>query len=158
MNTEVVVSWIKGLGLFHDVLSANKTIPDQPLLEFYEGRDWLHIEPEPGVELSFWAESKRFEKLFFSLFDSVDGTPIYSGELPAPFSLKMKKADAIEMFGAPLETQGPVLMPKPVGQTGGWDSFVLDALIYPNIKVVFQYSAGFAVNTLVFALIEKDHD
>jgi hypothetical protein len=49
-------------------------------------------------------------------------------------------------------------MPQPLGMTGGWDTYRLNPSTYPNIKLICKYSSTFQVKTLVFTLIDKDHD
>ncbi|MGF6328095.1 hypothetical protein ABH909_000973 [Pseudomonas sp. BS3782 TE3695] len=158
MKATTIEHWIKKLGLSYDILISEGSIPNQPLEELYPGRDWLDIEPAAGLELSFWAETRRFEKLFITVLESMPGLPIYKGELPNPYTSNMSQSDVHALFTTPLEVQPPVKMPKPMGQTGGWESYRLDPEKHPNIKVVFQYTASMQVDTLVFTLIEKDHD
>nr|WP_263596467.1 hypothetical protein [Pseudomonas fluorescens] len=83
---------------------------------------------------------------------------VYTGELPPPYSSKMTQAGVHSIFGQPMESRGPIKMPKPMGQTGGWESYPLDPVMYPGKKVVFQYTAAMEVKTLVFTLIDKGHD
>lgn len=158
MNVTTIERWIKKLGQRYDTLIAEGSIPTQELVEHYPGRDWLTIQPAPGLELSFWAETQRFEKLFITLLDAMPGVPVYKGELPKPYTSAMTQSDAHALFTTPLEVQAPVKMPKPMGQTGGWESYRLDPEKHPNTKVVFQYTASMQVKTLVFTQIENDHD
>lgn len=158
MNITTIERWITKLGQPYDTLIAEQSIPSKPLVEHYPGRDWLTIQPAPGLELSFWAETQRFETLFITLLDAMPGIPIYNGELPKPYSSTMSQSDVHILFTTPLEVQGPVKMPKPMGQTGGWESYRLDPKKHPNAKVVFQYTATMQVKTLVFTLIEDDHE
>ncbi|CAN1601877.1 protein of unknown function [Pseudomonas mediterranea] len=46
-------------------------------------------------------------------------------------------------------------MPLPIGGTGGWESYLLNPKLYPDKKVVFQYTQDMRVETLVFTLIDK---
>ncbi|VVO12154.1 DUF6392 family protein [Pseudomonas fluorescens] len=158
MNATTIEHWIKKIGQTYEALIAEGSIPDKPLNELYPGRDWLAILPAPGLELSFWAETKRFEKLFITFLEGMPGVSVYKGGLPEPYTSEMTQSDARAIFGEPLESRGPIKMPQPMGQTGGWESYQLDPVRHPNIKVVFQYTTSMQVDVLVFTLIEKDHD
>lgn len=82
-------------------------------------------------------------------------TTDYRGELPDLYFSQMTQSDIHSIFGVPKESKGPIKMPEPMGQTGGWESYLLDQEIYPGVKVVFQYTADMQVKTLVFTLIDK---
>lgn len=158
MNSAIIESWIKNIGRPYDALVSEGVIPNQPLTELYPGRDWLTLDVENGVELSFWAENKCFESLYFALLESTPGVIVYEGELPKPFARVMTQSGVHATFGKPNESKGPIKMPKPIGMTGGWDAYILDPVSHPNVKVVFQYAASMAVKTLVFTMIDKSHD
>ncbi|MHC8401268.1 DUF6392 family protein [Pseudomonas sp. MDT1-17] len=158
MNTMNVEKWMDNLGETHDNLVALGIVPTEPLKELYPGRDHLHINPELGIALSFQAETKQFESLFVTLIKTTPSTSKYEGQLPLPYMSKMNQSDVHAVFGDPMESRGPIKMPEPMGQTGGWESYPLDPLIYPGKKVVFQYTASMEVKTLVFTLIDKGHE
>ncbi|PAU53186.1 hypothetical protein BZL41_23765 [Pseudomonas sp. PIC25] len=158
MDAATIEHWIKNLGRSYDALVADGVVPSQPLQELYEGRERVCIEPEPGLELSFWAETRRFETLFITLFKTTPSTVEYKGELPKPFSPVMAKTGVHATFGEPMASKGPVKMPQPMGMTGGWDAYRLDPGTYPNTKVIFKYTSALMVDTLVFTLIDKGHD
>lgn len=158
MDAKTIEHWIKSLGRRYDVLVAEGVIPNQPLQELYPGRDLLDIIIAPGLSMSFWAETKRFETLFITLLKTTPSTTEYKGELPKPFAPVMSQSEVRANFGEPMASKGPVKMPQPMGMTGGWDAYWLDPVTHPNIKVVFQYTATLTVNTLVFSLIDKGHD
>ncbi|MOA39811.1 hypothetical protein D3C78_1616190 [compost metagenome] len=128
------------------------------MIELYPGRDLLYLEPETGISLSFLGKTKRFEALFVTLLKSTPSTTEYKGELPEPYSAGMNQSDVHTILGMPFEAKGPIKMPQPMGQTGGWEAYRLDPEKHPNVKVVFQYTATMQVKTLVFTLIDKDHD
>lgn len=157
MDAKIIESWIKNLGQTYDTLVAKGLIPNQPLQELYKGRDWLDIEPAPGLELSFWAETRRFERLFITLISTVEDAPEYKGELPKPFVSAMSQAEVRANFGEPMESQGPTKLPLNT-MVGGFDAYTLDPATHPNMKVSFQYTITMQVKTLVFSLIDRDHD
>ena len=158
MDAEIIQRWIRNLGRTYDALVADGTIPNRPLTELYEGRDWLTLHVEDGIELSFWSETKRFETLYIGLLKSTPSTTVYGGELPKPFVPGMTRSSVYASFGEPMESKGPIKMPAPLGQTGGWDAYRLDPATQPNRKVVFQYTQSLTVKTLVFSLIDRGHD
>ncbi len=158
MDAKTIERWIKNLGGRYDVLVAEGVIPNQPLQELYPGRDLLDIIIAPGLSMSFWAQTKRFETLFITLLKTTPSTTEYKGELPKPFAPVMSRSEVRANFGEPMASKGPVKMPQPMGMTGGWDAYRLDPVTHPNVKVVFQYTATLTVNTLVFSLIAKAHD
>ncbi|KHK63118.1 DUF6392 family protein [Pseudomonas frederiksbergensis] len=148
---------IERIGTSHEVLVGQGVLPDQTLTEMYEGRDRLELELEPGIELEFWRETRRFETLFVTLMRTIPSMSKYEGELPIPYMLEMTQSDVHAIFGEPMASKGPIKMPVPIGMTGGWDSYPLDPELYPGKKVVFQYTQDMRVKTLVFTLIDKGH-
>ena len=158
MNAVSISTWISKLGENYDDLIDQGLIPSEKPQELYPGRDLLHIDLEAGLNLSFWADTKQFEALFITLKKTMPGIVEYKGELPPPYSSEMTQSDVHAIFGQPMESRAPIKMPKPMGQTGGWESYPLDPAIYPGKKVVFQYTAEMEVKTLVFTLIDKGHD
>ncbi|CAM2945591.1 hypothetical protein SAMN04490207_1942 [Pseudomonas gessardii] len=66
MDATTIALWIKSLGRPYESLVSEGIIPNMPLRELYKGRNWLDIEPEEGMELSFSAESKCLEALYCS--------------------------------------------------------------------------------------------
>jgi hypothetical protein len=157
MSAASISNLINKLGESHENLVTQGLIPSGKPQELYPGRDLLHIDLEAGLNLSFWAETKQFEALFITLKKVTPGIIEYTGELPPPYSLEMTQADVHAIFGQPTESRGPIKMPQPIGQTGGWESYPLDPVIYPGKKIVFQYTAEMEVDTLVFTLTDKGH-
>ncbi|MDR9863568.1 MULTISPECIES: DUF6392 family protein [Pseudomonas] len=158
MDAATIERWILSLGRPYDAMVAEGVIPNMPLQQLYKGRDWLDIEPEDGLELSFWAETKRLEAVYITLLKTTPSTVPYQGELPKPFVPAMSQAQVRANFCEPMDSKGPIKMPQPMGMTGGWDAYRLDPASHPNIKVAFQYTASLMVDTLVFTLIDKGHD
>ncbi|WP_420233161.1 DUF6392 family protein [Pseudomonas sp. ABY48] len=148
---------VERIGSQYEVLVSEGILPDQPLTEMYEGRVRLELELEPGIELEFWRETRRFETLFVTLIRTIPSMSKYEGELPIPYMLEMTQSDVHAIFGEPMASKGPIKMPVPIGMTGGWDSYPLDPELYPGKKVVFQYTQDMRVKTLVFTLIDKGH-
>ncbi|MHA6235712.1 DUF6392 family protein [Pseudomonas fluorescens group sp. PF-69] len=158
MDAAKVMELIAGVGRTYKSLMASGIIPAQSLVELYPGSNRLDLEVEDGVELTFWYETKVLDSLFFTLKETMPTTVRYKGDLPAPYRMAMTQSDVHALFGQPMESRGPIKMPEPMGQTGGWESYLLDPVVFPGKKVVFQYTAAMEVKTLVFTLVDKDHD
>jgi len=156
MNIMQVNKLMLGVGEDYDQLLFRGFFPKSCKLDaLYPGCDLLDMELEAGVGLTFLAETKRFESLFITLKETTPSTTAYQGELPVPYRLSMDQSCVHALFGKAVESRGPIKMPEPMGQTGGWESYPLDQKIYPGLKVVFQYTADMQVKTLVFTLIDK---
>lgn len=158
MNATTINLLVKSLGLNFDELVANGEISNQPMTKLYDESDWLTLVQESGLELNFWAETKRLEKVLISLIPTEKGDPVYMGELPAPFSLNMDQAGVRALLGKPMESKGPVKLPGGLGMRGGWDSYRLQEKTHPNAQVGFSYTADMKVKTLAFTLLNSGHD
>jgi len=158
MSALKIEEWIKSLGQTHEELLLKSLIPDGELIELFPGIDELFLEPEAGVEIRFWEETDRFESLSITLIKTTPSTIEYKGELPHPYSPSMTQSDVHALLGEPLESSGPIKMPEPMGQTGGWESYHLDPAIYPNTKIMFSYLESMRVSSLVFTLIDKGRE
>lgn len=158
MSAATINKWIRALGQSYDELVAQGISFIQPPEALFLESALLDTEPEDGISLTFWAATERLETLFVTLKKSTPSTVEYEGELPAPYKAGMTQSDVHSLFGEPMESKGPIKMPQPMGQTGGWESYPLDPAVYPGKKVVFQYTAAMEVKTLVFTLIDKGHE
>ena len=138
------------LGRTHAELLAEQIIPDTPLLELYPESDRLYIEPEEGLELTFSADGKVFIEFFITLIKTTPSTIAYKGELPDMLFEGMDQEMVLDLFGAPEKSRDPVVLPLPIGQTGGWASYIYDDEIFPTVELVFQYTSEMKVDTVVF--------
>jgi len=156
MDAATITRWIKNLGRPYDALVAEGSIPYRPLTELYKGRSWLTLKPGSGLELSFWAETKRLESIYITLIQTVEDQSVYSGALPQPFILEMDQAGVHATFGPPRESKGPMKLPN-LPPMGGYDAYTLDAATHPNAQAMFQYTADMKVDTLIFTPIDTGH-
>jgi len=150
---------IRGLGSTYEELLAEDVIPNLPLEPSFvddEHEDLIQT-PEPGVELWFWAATRRLERVLFTLVVVAEGDSIYTGELPTPYTHEMDQASVRDMLGEPFESKAPL---KIMLSTGLWgrDAYRLGATVHPNARVGFQYRKDNRVCTLGFTLINKGHD
>lgn len=150
MKTEEIEKIIRFLGSSHLDLLAGGVIPDEPLLQIFPESEDVYFEPEEGVEMTFSSEENVFIKLFILLKETTPSTLEYEGELPGKLQKHMDQNWVREVFGVPKETHGPVRLPQPTGWTGGWDTYDYDSSLFPEITLVFKYSAEMKVVTLVF--------
>lgn len=140
------------LGKTYAELVVDQIVPEVVLQEIYPGSDRLYICPEEGLGMEFSADEKIFVMFFITLKKTTPSTSPYKGELPDIFFPEMDQEMIIELFGEPIEYRGPVLLPMPIGQTGGWASYLYDGELFPGVELQFQYTADMQVDTLAFIL------
>ncbi|MEG0245788.1 MAG: DUF6392 family protein [Pseudomonas sp.] len=151
-------NWIESLGRTYAALVSDKIIQPSDFMVAFPGDDSVHLEPEEGVDFSFWAETEVLEAIIFTLKKTSPHQVELEGELPAPYAELNNKVKAHEYFGSPLNSRGPMKLPSPLGNVGGWDQFDLGPHGYPNVYVMFKYTVEFDVMGVVFALIDKGHE
>ncbi|WP_095067343.1 DUF6392 family protein [Pseudomonas sp. Irchel 3A18] len=152
MSAAKIQTLVNCLGQTYENMLSRDIASNKPLSELYKGRERLALKVTDGIELSFFADSKVLERVLITLEASMPGVTVYNGELPSPFAKSMTQADVRTTFGDPVESRGPIKMPKPLGQTGGWDAYPLDTNSGPGTRVVFSYSPSLLVQTLAFVL------
>lgn len=140
------------LGRPYAELAAENIFPEVEFIETYPGSDSIYILPEEGLGLDFLAENKVLKALYITLKETYEGTSVYKGELPEIFFPGMDQEMVLDLFGEPVSSGAPVLMPVPIGQTGGWAYYVYDDELFPGVLLQFQYAADMQVKTVVFAL------
>lgn len=160
MDAEKINRLASFLGRTYDELLIEQLVGAESIKPLFENsqNSYFIQKPAPGVELWFWAETMRLERIVFCLVAIATDEPSYKGELPAPFSLVMNLESIRSTFGEPHEFQGPVRLPLPIGVTGGWDSYRLSLQFHPNAKVAAQYLPNKSVCGLAFTLIDTGHD
>ncbi|MBJ2293264.1 pyocin immunity family protein [Pseudomonas sp. MF5691] len=155
MDSATIELWIRSLGLYYHSMVKSGAIPKLPLQYLYEGDTSLEIEPVVGIEMSFWPETLRFESLHITLQEDMPGgMPIYTGELPAPFTSVMTKGQVHSILGEPLRSRGRLDLPGMINPMGGWDTYQLDSAIHPGVVVDFQYNETLQVERLSFSVID----
>ena len=108
--------------------------------------------------LDFWEDSLALEKVLIELMPPEEGRSFYSGELPAPFSRSMTRADIRELLGTPLRSGER--RPSADGQRtlNAWESYRLPEPLHPSARVGFVYSADMQIRVLSFDLLEPQRD
>lgn len=160
MNTEKFISLIGGLGRTYQELVTERLISNEPLRPlFSEGENEDLIQKtEPGMELWFWEETERLERISVTLAAYFDEETVYVGELPLPFTHKMDQPGVHAKLGVPDRSTGPAKLPLPIGMTGGWDAYRLDDTLHPNAEVAIQFSEDKTAVGLAFRLIDTGDD
>ncbi|MFF7708578.1 DUF6392 family protein [Pseudomonas sp. NPDC007930] len=157
MSASRIEALIAHLGSTHEQLIENGVIPDGELFQVFEG-DWhLYFELEAGLEMVFDAESEVFQDLYITLVKTTPSIVAYAGELPAPFVTGMDQRMAREWFGPSQHYSGPVRMPAPVWQTGGWERLTLPAGRYPNATLTLNYLESLEVEMIAFSQKGKNN-
>ena len=158
-DAQAIELWIKNLGKSHSCLVQEKVIPALPLRRLYEDSQSLEIEPCPGIELSFWFETQRFEAIYISLISQdPDVIPAYAGALPSPFDRLKSQGDVHALLGLPFKSREGMTW-NDEGRTfiiGGWDFYELGKSINPNCQIEFQYDEHFNIYLLSFAVFDKE--
>jgi hypothetical protein len=157
MDAQTITHWVKNLGRHYEILVTEGAIPDAPLSELYTGRDWLTLKPGKGLELLFWAQTKRLETLNIVLLTTMEGMTSYEGELPEPFLPVMDQSSVRAAFGPPMASKGFTRLPLNTA-IGGWDAYLLDPGMAPNTKLILTYADTMQVKTLTFTLVDRGHD
>lgn len=160
MDAVTINRLVKGLGRTYDALLADGLVRGAPLAPlFTEGKNEDLIQkPAPGIELWFWAETRRLERIVITLSALVDGDLVYTGELPNPFTHNMDQTGVRALLGEPYQSKGPAKLPPPIGVTGGWDAYRLGQTYHSNAEVVVQYLGDHSAGGLAFCLMDKGHD
>lgn len=147
---------IKCLGQHRHQIHVEGIDLQNPRAENYVAIEWLSVEVEVGVYLEFKVDTLIYETLHVHLLDDVSDIFEYSGELPALFKMGWAQSDVRKEFGEPLDSQGPMSIPEPIGQVGGWDTYLLSSDVYSNIRVTFKYSDSLDVYGLCFEYVDGD--
>ena len=158
MSATIIEDCIKALGKTYETLLSQSFISSAEPWKTFHDDDEFSLKIEDGLSLTFHETTRKLESIFITLVKTTPSTVVYKGELPKPFASKMRQTEVRTNFGESMTSKGPVKMPLPMGMTGGWDSYRLDPITHPNIKVVFHYTAELTVSTLIFSLIDKGHD
>ena len=155
MDSNNMERLIRNLGCSYEALIDNELIVGLPLQSLYDDDNSLEIEPAPGVELVFWAETLRFEVIHITITDDQQhGLSIFEGSLPEPYSAIADQASARKILGEPIvsktamELQGTGL--------SGWDTYQLDTKLHPAALIDLQYTNRLCVVKIQFSLIDKN--
>lgn len=156
MKSFEIESLLKHLGLTHEELIEKNIVPDDDLIELFPGVSELVLEIDTGIDMNFDATTEKFQTLSIFLKNSTPSVVEYMGELPFPFKLKMTQKEVREALGSPRHYSGPVKMPEPMGQTGGWESYHLTAANLKDLELIVSYTESMDVDDLVFSNFRRE--
>ena len=152
MNASQLEIYLKNIGRSHADLVSEQIVTAEKLIEVYPDPLTLYLEPEPGLYLVFWAETKVFESLLICRAKSFPDAVIYQEELPSPYGDLVNRQVVLAALGQPYESKGPYKMPFPSGEVGGWDSFEILGGGYDNLGFTTDYDRQLNVVQLAFSL------
>lgn len=157
-NAQAIELWIINLGKSHSSLINANLVPAIPLIRLYENSSTLELIPCPGVVLSFWFETQRFESLHISLAPQKNYVnQIYTGGLPAPYSSLKNRFDVIKILGLPYKSiDSQILKDNNFLGFSGWDFYEFNEASNSNFQVEFQYSATEEICTISFSLFDRE--
>lgn len=160
MDATTINRFVRALGsTYGELLADGLAQGKMPAPLFNEGENEDLVQQlVPGIELWFWADTSRLERISVTLQQLVDRDTTYTGELPTPFTHNMDQASVRARLGEPYRSKGPAKLPPPIGTTGGWDAYRLGNTVHPNAEVAIQYLGDKSVSGLSFRLIDKGHD
>ncbi|MGB9089109.1 MAG: DUF6392 family protein [Pseudomonas farsensis] len=151
MNIELN-AYLDHLGKTHVELLEHGLVDDSPFIEVYPGSLTLYLQPQAGLDLAFLAETKQLESVMYTLLKLVPEDVLFAGELPEPYASCKKLDDVRGRFGAPHASKGPLRLPDPLGEVGGWDGYSMTGEGREHLRVVFKYDADLTVFCISFGL------
>jgi hypothetical protein len=158
MDAATISRLVQGMGLTYEELVAQGESIERPTGKLYDEFDWLTVVVEPGLVLDFWEDSLVLEKVIIDVLPLEEGRRFYTGELPAPFSRTMTRAEIRALLGTPLQSEER--RPSADGQRmlNAWESYRLPTSLHPKARVGFSYSADMRIKNLTFTLLEPIRD
>ncbi|MBC3411128.1 hypothetical protein HU720_07410 [Pseudomonas sp. SWRI51] len=151
MNIELN-AYLEHLGKTHVELIEHGVLDDSRLIEVYPGSLTLYRQPQAGLDLAFLAETKQLESVMYTLRKLVPEDVLFTGNLPEPYASCKKLDDVRDRFGAPHVSKGPLRLPDPLGEVGGWDGYTMTCEGREHLRVVFKYDADLTVFCISFGL------
>lgn len=147
------------MGIIIDIISSigktAKTLADAGLIKDgeyevnFEGEDTFYSRPETGLLLAFNAVTQTLKSVQFTLIKTTGDRLVYTGEMPAPFSLSMDKGMVRELLGTPDHSTDRRNIPT-LGVVGGHDMYLDRLPDYPALKIRCLYSGEYKVRAIAF--------
>lgn len=156
MDSIEIPTFLTHLGVSHEELIEKNIIPDDDLIELFPGVGELFLEIVTGVDISFDPVTEKFQTLNVTLKQTTPSTVEYTGELPPPFKHNMTQEYVRASLGSPRHYSGPVKMPEPMGQTGGWESYHLNVPGLEGIELIVGYTESMEVEGLAFSNFRRE--
>ncbi|MCE4056091.1 DUF6392 family protein [Pseudomonas sp. Au-Pse12] len=158
MDAATISRLVQGMGLTYEELVAQGESIERPTGKLYDEFEWLTVFVKPGLVLDFCEDSLVLEKVIIDVLPLEEGRRFYTGELPAPFSRTMTRAEIRALLGTPLQSEER--RPSADGQRmlNAWESYRLPTSLHPKARVGFSYSADMRIKNLTFTLLEPIRD
>lgn len=159
MNANQLTKLISSLGMAHDCLVENGTLPDKPLELLFEGEDTLGLDLEPGLELIFGSETTWLEEITIYITDGsiTQPMPLFSfKDLPAPYDLASDQVQVQRIFGPPFSSSEPYTVKGTLYRIGASDRYQVDAKLHANSWVDFHYSRTLETERIQFSIMERE--
>ncbi|WP_313738472.1 DUF6392 family protein [Pseudomonas sp.] len=158
MNTRQLEIYLESLGKAHHDLISSGVVSTQQFIEVYPGSWTLYLQPEKGLDLVFWAETKILERLIIALIETFPSEPIYEHEIPSPYDACTSRESTIRVLGAPIESRAAFIMPFSLEEVGGWDKFRVAGSDREDLVVVATYDKSLQVTGFCFSLKRTEAD
>ena len=161
MNANQITKLINSLGMAHDHLVKDGTIPDKPLELLFEGDETLGLDLEPGLELVFSPGELRLEEITFYLTDGsiTHPAPLYSiDKLPPPYNGTFNQESVVKALGKPLISAEPFTVKGTLYRIGASDRYQVETFLHPNSWVEFHYTRDLEVERIQFSIMGMDPD
>lgn len=161
MNANQITKLINSLGMAHDRLVKEGTIPDEPLSFLFEGEETLGLDLEPGLELVFGSDSLRLEEITFYFTDGsiTHAAPMYLiDKLPIPYDKALNQELVHRAFGQPVSSSEPFTVKGTLYRIGASDRYQVEPSLHPNSWVEFHYTRELEVERIGFSIMETEPD
>jgi hypothetical protein len=157
MNGVVDVNqWLIKLRKNYSELVEDGLDPELRRLRLFSGDDEFYLEPSTGVTYVFDAKGKVLKAVQVCMIKRVEEQPEFDGFLSMPYGCLTQEV-VRENWNNPVRSSGPVRLPSPIGQTGGWEIYSLASVGHENTEVIYQYTSDFKVSGVVLR-VKPDED
>lgn len=150
-----VEPWLESVNRTYADLVENGLDPNLRRIKLYPGTEDFYLEPEPGVSFEFDSDSKMLKAVAITIIRRVDLAPEFKDFLSEPYGC-LDKSAVRTAWGSPLRTSEPLVMPEPIGKTGGWDMYRLSGAGFGYIDLIYSYTKDFVVSGLVLRGAEDE--
>jgi hypothetical protein len=152
-----VDAWVESLNKAYADLIEKGLDPALRFIKLYPGAEEFYIEPEPGVTYEFDTDSKILKSVAVTLIRRVELAPEFKDALSEPYGC-FDKETVRRVWGTPFHAKDPLVMPGPIGKTGGWDMYRLAnvGLDEVELELVYSYTKDFVVSGFVLRVMENE--
>lgn len=159
MNANQITKLINSLGMAHDRLVNDGTIPDQPLELLFEGEETLGLDLEAGIELIFGSETTWLEEITIYITDGsvTRPLPLFAIEnLPFPYDKARNQTQVHMELGNPIISSEPFTVKGTLYRVGASDRYQVHSKLHPCSWVEFHYNRDLDIERIQFSLMERE--